>query len=119
MKKTTRRQTSAVRRALHHLGKMRRAASDVHRLWKACQWLVAEARKADRVGDVTRAVLGLVGHVRESLPLPDALHQAAVSVVQPPGVAWRVPRHARGGAPTTSPQLDERVGDADRRERVA
>ena len=60
--------------------RIRHETSEIARLRTAVGWLIAEARRARRIKDVTNAVLYLVECVRESLPLPDAPQDLATAI---------------------------------------
>ncbi len=80
----TRQDVSAIRRMAHHLTRIRQETTAIRQLWRACTWLVAEARQARCPEDVTRAVLGLVEHLRQGQPLPQVLHEAGRKIEEAP-----------------------------------
>ncbi len=98
-----RQEAAAARRRTHNVQQIREAATAAARLWKTCAWLIAEARNADQIEEVTNAVLNLVVRVGAGLPLPAAPHDVAAAI--DPN-ASRVPWYARGATPS----------DTDRRE---
>lgn len=72
----TRRDAAATRRARHHRQQIQDAGTAAGRFWKACSYLIAEARHAGELDQATRAVLALVGRIQQRLPLTDAPHEA-------------------------------------------
>lgn len=66
---TRRRTKAAVNRQTHHRRQLARAGTDRDALWAACAWLVAEAVRAGRAAEATRAVLVLVRALLDGQPV--------------------------------------------------
>ena len=64
-----RRAKTTVNRRAHHLRRLQLAGTDRDRLWAACAWLVAEAVRASRAAEATRAVLQLVHALPDGQPV--------------------------------------------------
>lgn len=112
-----RQHTAKSNRLAHHADRIRSAATEIARLWKVADWLVAEARRAGSVTDVTRALLGLVVLVQKRLPLPDDLYRHAATIEPVLGPAPLVHPHEGGGAVSPAPR--SHIQHAHRREHVA
>jgi hypothetical protein len=61
----TRVEKSRANRRRYLQQQLAQAATPAAELWVACNALVAEARRADRVPEITRAVLNLIEDVRK------------------------------------------------------
>ena len=72
-RRLSRRARSALSSHAHHQGAVDRAETERARLRAACGWVVAAAARSDRLGEATRAVLGLAhalayeGHPSQSV----------------------------------------------------
>jgi hypothetical protein len=114
----TRSETSAARRLANGLAQLRAQTTDGGRLWKACAWLVAEARAVRRLPDMTVGVLGLVAYLRGRLPLPQELLDAGTDLEQAEATespAHGAPRRrARGQSSASRSRL---LGTTDRTEK--
>lgn len=92
MKKPTRRERSAANRETRALDNLKDAETEGQRLWALCRWLVAEARRAGRLTEVTTAVRELVDRLRQGKPLTGPAGEPATPAPVP--------------APTAAPASD-------------
>jgi hypothetical protein len=68
MRQMTRRARAVANRREHYLRQLRQASTDRGALWAACTWLVAEAVRAGRTAEATRAVIDLVDALSTTPP---------------------------------------------------
>lgn len=100
----TRREASDVRRAAKHRSLVDAATTSTGRLWRACLWLIAEAKHRHKLAEATTIVLHLIEQIRAGEPLTGATPEPAPAET--------------GGAPTPW-YVQVRAADGDRRDNVA
>lgn len=67
------RQNAAAHRLAKHRGLVGSATTATGRLWRACNWLIAEAKAHGQITEVLAIILDLITRLRagERLPSPD------------------------------------------------